>query len=159
MTTEKRIIGDLYHFIQGGGPVSGSATSGSPTQGTGGGGTAPGNSQGTAGMGTPMPTPSLDSVTIQNTTGLALVVTVHLKVPQIQLPYITETIPAQGSTTAVFNFGTATDAFLTMDVSRADGGQSPAPFTNIDLSQPVRGYNGTLFTISLLGPYFNVTFT
>ena len=33
---------------------------------------------GTTGTPTPVPTPSLDSVRIQNTTGLALVVTVHL---------------------------------------------------------------------------------
>ena len=59
----------------------------------------------------------------------------------------------------LFNFGTATNAFMTMDVSRADGGQSPAPFNNIDLSQPLGGYNGTLFTISLFGPYFNVNFS
>ena len=104
-----------------------------------------------------MPTPSLDSVTIQNTTGLALLVTVHLEVPQFQQPFITETIPAQGNSTVLFNFGTATNAFMTMDISRADGGQSPPPFTNVSLSQPISGYNGALFTISVLGPYFNVT--
>ena len=71
------------------------------------------------------PASSLDSVKIQNTTGLALVVTVHLKVPQIQQPWITETIPVEGNTIASFNFGTATNAFMTMDVSLADGGQSP----------------------------------
>ena len=95
---------------------------------------------------------------IQNTTGLALLVTVHLNVPQIQQPWITETIPAQGNSVMLFDFGTATKAFMTMDVSRADGGQTPAPFTNISLSQPISGYNGALFTISLFGPYFNVTF-
>ena len=46
---------------------------------------------------------------------------------------------------------------MTMDVSRADRLQTPPPFTNISLSQPITGYNGTLFTISLFGPYFNVT--
>ena len=104
-----------------------------------------------------MPAPSLDSVRIQNTTGLALLVTVHLKVPQIQQPWITETIPVQGSSIVLFNFGTATNAFMTMDVSRADGGQTPPPWTNLNLSQPLSGYNGALFTISLFGPYFNVT--
>ena len=94
---------------------------------------------------------------IQNTTGLALLVTVHLKVPQIQQPSITVTIPAQGNSIVPFDFGTATNAFMTMDVSRADGGQTPPPFTNVSLSQPLSGYNGALFTISLLGPYFNVT--
>ena len=93
---------------------------------------------------------------IENTTGLALLVTVHLKVAQIQQPWITETIPAQGSAVVSFDFGTATNAFMTMDISRADGGQSPSPFTDISLSQPVSGYDGALFMISLLGPYFNV---
>lgn len=94
---------------------------------------------------------------IQNTTGLALLVTVHLKVPQIQQPWITETIPAGGNTIASFNFGTATNAFMTMDVSLADGSQSPPPLTDLSLSQPMTGYNGALFTISMFGPYFNVT--
>jgi hypothetical protein len=95
-------------------------------------------------------------VRIQNTTGLALLVTIHLKVPQIQQPWITKTIPAQGSSNVSFDFGTATSAFMTMDASRADGGQSPPPWTNINLSQPINGYNGILFTISLFGPYFSV---
>jgi len=152
ITTERRILGDLYRYVQGGfdggNPQvtgSGSTTFTTPGQGTGG-TTTP-----------PVPAPSLDSVTIQNTTGLALLVTVHLKVPQIQQPYITETIPAQGSSTVLFNFGTATNAFMTMDMSRADGGQTPPPFTNVSLSQPISGYNGALFSISLIGPYFNVT--
>ncbi len=104
-----------------------------------------------------MPESSLDSVRIQNTTGLALLVTVRLDVPQVQQPWITETIPAQGSSIVTFNFGTATNAFMTMDVSLADGGQTPPPLTDLSLSQPMSGYNGALFSISLLGPYFNVT--
>jgi hypothetical protein len=104
-----------------------------------------------------VPAPSLDSVRIQNTTGLALVVTVHLKVPQIQQPSITATIPVQGSAIVPFDFRTATNAFMTMDVRRADGGQTPPPWTGISLAQSTTGYNGTLFTISEFGPYFNVT--
>ena len=46
---------------------------------------------------------------------------------------------------------------MTMDVSMADGSQTPPPLTNLSLSQPMSGYNGALFTIGLLGPYFNVT--
>jgi hypothetical protein len=166
ITTQRQILGDLYRYVQGGinggnQPVtgSGSTTSTTPGQGTGStgtGGTATGGT-GAAGTTTPVPASSLDSVSIQNTTGLALLVTVHLKVPQIQQPGITETIPAQGSSIVVFNFGTATNAFMTMDVSRADGGQTPPPLTNLSLSQPMSGYNGALFTISLFGPYFNVT--
>ena len=101
----QRIVGDLDRFSRSiraaTGPVSGSGSTTSTLP--------PGHGQqrqllcrrlspgqGTTGTTTPVPTPSLDSVRIQNTTGLALVVTVHLEVPQIQQPYITETIPAQG---------------------------------------------------------------
>jgi hypothetical protein len=167
ITTQTRIVGDLYRYNRGvvdGGnqPVSGSGstTSTTPNQGTGD-TTAPvptpTPSQGATGTSTPVPTPSLDSVRIQNTTGLALQVTVQLQVSQNHQPSITETIPAQGSSIASFDFGTATNVFMTMDVSRADGGgQSPPPWTNINLSQPLSGYNGVLFTISLFGSYFSV---
>ncbi len=96
---------------------------------------------------------------IQNFTGLALTITVYLDDSQNPQPYITETIPAQGDPTVLFNFGTSTDAFMSMDISRADGLPSPAPFDNVNLSQPLSGYSGTLFTISLVGPYFNVNFS
>ena len=59
----------------------------------------------------------------------------------------------------LFNFGTSTGAFMTMNISRSDGLPSPAPFDNIELSQPLDGYDGNLFSISLLGPYFNVNFS
>jgi hypothetical protein len=161
-TTQRRILGDLDRFVQGGvsagnrpGSGSGSTTPTPPGQGPGGAATPPG--EGPGGTTTPVPASGLDSVRIQNTTGVALVVTVHLKVTPSQQPLITETIPAQGSSIVSFDFGTATDAFMTMDVSRADGGQTPLPFTDISLTQPMGGYNGALFTISSFGPYFNVT--
>jgi hypothetical protein len=158
ISTEQRIISALDRLIaEGTQSVSGagSTTSTNPNQGL-------------PGTGTPVnpptpppnpPAPSLDSVRIQNTTGLALVVTVSLNDAQNPEPLITETIPAQGDPTALFNFGTSTGAFMTMNISRADGLPSPAPFNNIDLSQPLSGYDGTLFSISLLGPYFNVNFS
>jgi hypothetical protein len=163
LAKERRLLGKLYrafHGVEGGHrPVTGSGTTTYPTPGYGTGGTTTTNppGHGMGGTTAPVPVPSLDSVRIQNTTGLALRVTVHLDVPQIQKPWITEVIPAQGSSIVLFNFGTATNAFMTMDVSRADGGQTPPPFTNVSLSQPMSGYNGALFTISLIGPYFNVT--
>jgi hypothetical protein len=160
IATQRRILGALYNYDQGGvaggnlpASASGTTTSSNPGQDPGG-TTDPG--QGTGVSITPAPAPSLDSVSIQNTTGLALLVTVHLDVQQLQQPSITETIPA-GSSTVLFNFGTATNAYITMDISLADGGQSPPPFSNVSLSQPLSGYNGALFMISLLGPYFNVT--
>jgi hypothetical protein len=172
VATEKRLVGDLNLFVQsgvGGGnlPVSGSGSTTStaplPSAGTT---TAPAHTpnptptptpgHGTTGTPTPVPTPSLDSVRIHNTTGLALLVAVHLNVSQFQQPSITESIPANSS--MLFDFGTATNDFMTLDVSRADRVQSPTPFNNINLSQPLSGYDGALFTISLFGPYFNVTF-
>jgi hypothetical protein len=154
MAAERRILGDLYRYVQGGNaagnpPATGSSTATSTAPGHAGGGGTTTNP--------PVSAPSLDSVKIENTTGLALLVTIHLDVPQTPQPSITETIPAQGSSIVPFDFGTATDAFITMDVRRADGGLSPAPWTDISLSQPIGGYNGTLFSISLVGPYFNVS--
>jgi hypothetical protein len=170
VTTETRIVSDLYRDIQAGvansnRPASGSGSTSSttPIQGTG--GTAdpvptpaptPTPAQGTAGTSAPVSTPSLDSVQIQNTTGLAIVVTVRLMVSDNQQPSITETIPAHGNTIATFDFGTATNDFMTMDVSSAVGDQGPPPWSNINLSQPLNGYDGTLYTISLFGSYFSV---
>jgi hypothetical protein len=185
ITMQKRIVAELVRFDQlgfdgGNQPVSGSGstTPTMPIQGTQG-TTAPTPTPNPTPDPTPNPTPtptptqgggntpappvptsSLDSVRIQNATGLAIVVTVQLDVSTTFQPQIRETIPAQGSSSALFDFGTATNAFMTMDVSSANGGpQSPTPFNDVMLSQPLGGYNGTLFTISLFGPYFNVTFS
>jgi hypothetical protein len=159
--TEKRILGDLYRYLNGPNQTvsaSGSTTPVTPIQGTANSAApTPTPVQGTASAPPPVPAPTLDSVTIENTTGMALVVTVHLDVPEPYQPWIAETIPAQGDPTMLFNFGTATNAFMTMDVKAADGAQTPPPWTNISLSQPTSGYNGALFTISLFGPYFNVS--
>ncbi len=161
IATERLILGDLYRYVQDGvgganPPVSGSGSSTASTPGHGSGSTTtPGHVPG--GTTTPVPAVSLDSVKIQNTTGLVLRVTVDLATPHTPQPFITEIIPAQGGTIALFDFGKATNAFMTMDVSLADGGQTPPPFTNVSLSQPISGYDGALFTISLFGSYFNVT--
>ena len=48
------------------------------------------------------------------------------------------------------------------DDEHQPGRRAPKPgprSINIDLSQPLNGYDGTLFSISLLGPYFNVNFS
>jgi hypothetical protein len=167
ITTQERIIDDLRRFLRNDAPAgigigteigtgTGLTTSSTPTPGTEG---TPNPSQGDSGTSAPVAAPSLDSVRIQNQTGLALTVNVFLDDSQNPQPFISETISAQGDPTELFNFGTSTGAFMTMDISRADGLQSPAPFDNIQLSQPVGGYGGTLFTISLLGPYFNVNFS
>lgn len=145
----RRILGDLDHFVRHGG-ANARATGWRST-------TSPPAAEGPSGGGGPVAMPSLDGVSIRNTTGLALLVTVHLEVAQVEKPWITETIPAQGNTTLAFDFGTETDAFMSVDIRRADGLQSPPPFTDFSLSQPMDGYNGALFTISVFGSYFNVT--
>jgi hypothetical protein len=162
IATQQRIVSDLRHFLQATArgtsqPVTGtgSTTAGAPTQGTT---TTPTPTPTGTSTSSPATTPSLDSVRIENETGLSLTVTVYLDDSQNPEPYITETIPAQGNPTVLFNFGTSTGAFMTMNISRSDNLQSPAPFDNVQLSQPLGGYDGTLFTISLLGPYFNVGF-
>ncbi len=159
MAAETRIIGDLYRYVRGGSvgaspvPAPVSTTQPPPNQGTVGGGAT--GATGNSGIPTPAPQ-SLDSVSIQNATGLNLLVTVYLRVAQVQQPWITETIPA-GSPIVDFNFGSATGAFMTMTVSMANGSQTPPPFSNVALDQPIDGYDGTLFTISLFSGYFNVT--
>jgi hypothetical protein len=146
VSVRQQLLDDLYRFVQGGAGGTGASGSGSTNP------PAP-----NPGPGLPVPLLSLDSVRIKNTTGLNLLVTVRLRVPQIQQPWITQTIPAQGTPVVPFDFGTATNAFMTIDVRRADGGQSPPPLLSFSLPQPSNGYNGTLFTISLFGPYFNVS--
>jgi hypothetical protein len=148
---ERRILGDLHRYVRGGGVASNPPASGSGSTTP----TSPG--QGTGGTGGPVSSPSLDSVRIQNDSGLALTVTVHLYVSQVQQPFITETIPAQGNPTVLFDFGTATDAFMTIEIRRADGGQSPPPFTGVSFDQPMGGYDRELFTISVFGGYFNIS--
>ena len=146
----RQLLTDLRRFARDGAGGTGASGSGSTPL------PAPSPSP-RQGPNMPAPTLSLDSVLIKNTTGLDLLVTVRLRVQQVQQPWITQTIPAAGSPVVPFNFGSATDAPMTIDVRRADGGQSPPPFLNFSLPQPMNGYNGALFTISLLGPYFDVS--
>lgn len=153
----RRIIGELDQYVHGGGksgntPVTGPSAPPAPPPAP-----LPAPAPPPVGSTTPPAAPSLDSVTVQNNTGLAIQVTIYLQVSQVQKPWITWNIPAQGATTRLFDFRSSTDAFMTMNVSRADGGQTPPPLNNLSLSQPMGGYNGTLFTISVFGSSFNVT--
>jgi len=160
MATETRIIGDLYRYVRGGSESAGGSQVTAPvstTQPTSNPGTVGAGATGATGdSGVPTPAQSLDSVSIQNTTGLDLRVTVYLRVAQVQQPWITEIIPA-GSPIVDFNFGSATGAFMTMNVSMANDSQTPPPFLNVALDQPISGYDGTLFTISLFSGYFSIT--
>jgi hypothetical protein len=70
---------------------------------------------------------------------------------------MTMTILAGQTSPVLFDFMSKTGDFMTMDVRRADGGQPPPPFLNFNLPKPSKGYNGALFTISVLGSFFNVS--
>jgi hypothetical protein len=151
--TKKEILGDLYEYVTTGvandkfrvvGP--GSAIFNVLNQGSGSGST----------VDNPAPTANADFVNIQNKTGQAIVVTVRLNNSGNPRPSITRTIPATGQTTLPFDFGTATDTFMAIDVRTANGSQPPYSLNNLLLPQPMGGYDGALFVISTLGRYFNV---
>ena len=85
-------------------------------------------------------------------------VTIYLRDSQNPQPYITETIPAREI--RLRSSISARDRCLHDDEHQPGRPPpSPAPFDNVDLSQPLSGYDGTLFSISLVGPYFNVNFS
>ena len=101
------------------------------------------------------PLVSRDSATVVNDTGYALSITVRLNAPYG--PYITQILPANYGSSALFDFHSATGGFLSISISRADGIQPPYPFST-GLNMPLNGYYGTTFTVSLMGAdYFNLT--
>jgi hypothetical protein len=97
------------------------------------------------------PQVSLASVRVANNTNLTLAVTVSLNNTGRSIPM---TIPTN-SAPALFDFGTATNNFMTIFVRNANG-TSPPPFST-GLNKPIGGYNGTLFTVSVLGGFFSVS--
>jgi hypothetical protein len=103
------------------------------------------------GQGVGAPAVSEDSVTIMNSTGLSITVTATLAGNRQP---ITRTI-ANGKS-ALFDFGSSTNNFITINVSRSDGLQPPPPLNTI-LSKPVSGYNGASFTVSVFAGLFSVS--
>jgi hypothetical protein len=97
------------------------------------------------------PQASADSVNISNNTSYSLKVVANLSGTT---QYITKTIPIQG--TAPFNFGTNTNKYITVTISRADNGKPPAPYFTT-LNRPINGYYGKLFTVSAFGGFFSVS--
>ncbi len=101
------------------------------------------------------PLVSRDSATVANDTGYALSITVRLNAPYG--PYITQVLPANYGSSALFDFHSATGGFLTISIIRADGIPTPTPLT-ASLNMPMNGYFGTSYTVSLMGTqYFNLT--
>ncbi len=101
------------------------------------------------------PLVSRDSATVVNDTGYALSIKVQLNAPNG--PFLTQILPSNYGSSALFDFHSATGGFLTISIIRADGLQPPYQFTT-GLNMPLNGYYGTAFTVSLMGTqYFNVT--
>jgi hypothetical protein len=96
------------------------------------------------------PLSSLDSVRVANSTPLTLAVTLTLNNTGRSIP---KAIPSNGAP-VLFDFGTATGNFMTINVRNANGA-SPPPFTT-GLNRPISGYNGALFSVSVLGGFFSV---
>jgi hypothetical protein len=106
--------------------------------------------QGGPGLGAPAV--SLDSVTIANNTGLTITVSAFLAGnPQP----ITRQIANNGS--ALFDFGSSTNNFITINIQRSDGSQPPPPSLNNILNRPIGGYNGKSFTVSVFAGLFSVS--
>jgi hypothetical protein len=96
---------------------------------------------------------SRDTVHIRNNTSFHIDVIARLLVPGSIKPTISRRIGPNGSV-AVFSFGRHAHDFIEIEVRRV-GGTTPPPFALI-LNMPLDGYNGKLFTVSVLGGHFNV---
>ncbi len=141
-----QLLGDLYGFARVGLPPGGVLPPPLPYP------PPPGP---TGPPGPTAPLVSQDSATVVNDTGYALSITVRLNAPNG--PYITQTLPANYGSSALFDFHSATGGFLTISIIRADGIPTPTPLT-ASLNMPMNGYYGTSFTVSLMGAdYFNLT--
>ena len=70
---------------------------------------------------------------------------------------VTFTKPIANKNSALFDFGSSTNNFITINVSRSDGLQPPPPRLNIMLSRPISGYNGVSFTVSVFAGRFSVS--
>jgi hypothetical protein len=97
---------------------------------------------------------SRDTVRIQNLTGFHIDVTARLMVHGSIKPTISRRIGPNGAVDT-FSFGRHTNDFIWIDVRRV-GGATPPPFT-VPLNQPLGGYFGKLYTVSVFGDRFNVS--
>jgi hypothetical protein len=99
-----------------------------------------------------LPQASLDSVTIFNSTGFGITVSASLNGTGRTLPPRT----IANSTSSLFDFGSSTNNFISINVSRT-GSSQPPPFTNVILNRPISGYSGKQFTVSVFGGRFSVS--
>ena len=98
-----------------------------------------------------LPQASVDSVTIFNSTGFGITVSASLNGTGRTIPPRT----IANSTSSLFNFGSSTNSFIAINVSRTGGNQPPP--ANFTLNRPISGYHGKQFTVSVFGGVFSVT--
>jgi hypothetical protein len=98
-----------------------------------------------------LPQASRDSVNIYNSTGFGISVTASLKDTGRSL-----TRKIENATSSQFDFGSSTNHFIGINVSRPLSNQPPQFYT--DLNQPGSGYDGKQFTVSVFGGRFSVSF-
>jgi hypothetical protein len=98
-----------------------------------------------------LPQASRDSVTIVNNTGGSITVSAALNGTGRTIP--ARTIANGGS--SLFDFGSATNNFISINVSRTGSNQPPP--TSVTLNRPISGYDGKAFTISVFAGRFSVS--
>jgi hypothetical protein len=98
------------------------------------------------------PAVSVASVTVKNSTGLNITATAFLNGTTQQ---ITRAIGVNGS--ALFDFGSSSNNFITLNIQRSDGLRPPPPSIGNILNRPIGGYNGKLFTITVFANLFSVS--
>ncbi len=94
---------------------------------------------------------SAASVNIVNNTGYAITVTAFLNGTTRQ---ITHPIAIGGK--ALFDFQSSSMNFISINISRTDGGQPPLPLHGASLGRPISGYYGTSFPISVFAGVYSV---
>lgn len=100
---------------------------------------------------TGLPQASVDSVTIFNSTGFGITVSSSLNGTGRTIPPRT----IANSTSSLFDFGSSTNSFISINVSRTSSNQPPP--ANFTLDRPISGYHGKQFTVSVFGGVFSVT--
>jgi hypothetical protein len=98
-----------------------------------------------------LPQTSQDSVTILNSTGFSITVSASLNGTGRTLPPRT----IANTASSLFDFGSSTNNFISINVTRTDGNQPPPLATT--LNRPISGYNGKQFTITVFGGRFAVS--
>jgi hypothetical protein len=99
-----------------------------------------------------LPQASVDSVSVFNNTGFSISVSASLNGTGRSLPART----IANGTSSLFDFGSSTNAFIGINISRPGSNQPPP--TSVTLNRPTPGgYNGKQFTVSVFAGRFSVS--